>query len=168
MEGPPLDEPESGLPGKQGEFTISFPWPARFALTAAVGAVVGFAASTFLKPQIGVPAQDWMVIASGVAAAAWLSFRKVHSWHIATFVDGTIAGIAAAPIFVVLAWVHAALQPGAQFTGAALGEFLFSLLLCLVGMLISVPCGWIAGFGYHLALSAAEKLRAKGDEPGLS
>ena len=111
------------------------------------------------------PALSYAARGRGVAAAAWLSLRKVHTWHISTFVDGTIAGIAAAPIFVVLAWVHAALQPDAQFTGAALGEFLYSLLLGFVGMLISVPCGWIAGFGYHLALSAAEKLRARGNEP---
>ncbi len=161
IEGPPLDEPESGLPGKQGEFTISFPWPVRFALTAAIGAIVGFAASTLLRPQLGVPAADWMMIASGVAAASLLSFRKVHSWHTSTFVDGTIAGIAAAPIFVVLAWAHTALLPESRF---AAGEFLFSLLLGFVGMLISVPCGWIAGFGYHLALSSAERLRARRDD----
>ncbi len=161
MTDAPPDESEGGLPGKQGEFTISFPWPVRFALTAAVGAIVGFAASTLLRPQMGVPTAAWMMIASGCAAASLLSMRKLHSWHISTFVDGTIAGIAAAPIFVVLAWVHAALLPESRF---AVEEFLLSLLLGFVGMLISVPCGWIAGFGYHLALSAAERLRARRDD----
>jgi hypothetical protein len=152
----PTADAETGLPGKQGEFGITLPWIARFALTAAIGAVVGFAASHVLPARVTV---QWgsAIIVAGAMAATLLSIRKVHGWHVSTFADGTIAAIAAAPILVVVKFL-----PNVS-TGNA-GQFLIALLMSLAALPITVPCGWVAGFFYHLVLSAAERARSRQDE----
>lgn len=164
MTSEPPAAPESGLPGKQGEFAISLQWIARFALTAAIGAILGFAVSTVIAPRIAGPGPTWAMIVAGAIAAALLSIRKVHGWHVSTFVDGTVVGLAAAPIFAVLMLVHAAFQAEHDLTLGTLRQGLLALLLSFVGMLITVPCGWIAGFAYHVALSAAERARTAEDD----
>ena len=165
MTGEPSPETESGLPAKQGEFTISFPWPARLVLTATIGATVGFAASAIFAPNVGVPSAGSMMIAAGAIAATLLSIRKVHGWHVSTFADGTIAGLAAGPIFALLMIIRAAFQPGAHVTLGAAGQgLLLALWFAFIGVVVIVPCGWMAGFAYHLALSAAERARADEDD----
>jgi len=161
---PSPDGPESGLPGKQGEFAIALPWIVRFAMTAAIGAAVGAAASIFILPSVGRPGTGWMMIVAGAVSGTLLSIRKVHGWHVSTFADGTIVGLAAAPIFVVLTFIHAMLQPEMHFTLRSIGHALLFALFSLVGVLITVPCGWLAGFVYHLTLTAAHRARAKDDD----
>ena len=162
MTGEPRPEIESGLPAKQGEFTISLPWIARFALAAAIGGALGFAASTAFPARASGQGSAWMVIAAAAIAAAYLSIRKVHGWHASTFVDGTVVGIAAAPLFVVMSLLRAALAWEGGFTTASVLQGLeIGLYFIVFGLLVTVPCGWLAGFAYHLALSAAERARAK-------
>jgi hypothetical protein len=163
-ESPPADA-ERGLPGKHGEFAISLPWIARFALTAAIGAVLGYAALSALPARGTAHAPGWIVIAAGATAAAYLSIRKVHGWHVSTFVDGTIVGLVAAPLFAVISLLRAALLWDGGFTAASLVQGLeIGLYFAVFGLLVTVPCGWLAGFAYHLALSAAERARAGKDE----
>jgi hypothetical protein len=163
---PPEAETEAGLPGRQGEFPISLPWLARFLLTAGIGAVVGFAASTILPFRAGFGAA-WIMTGAGAIAATLLSIRKVHGWHASTFADGTLAGLAAPPIFVILTFLRAALQPHAQFTlmAGALGDLLVAVLYSFVGTLITVPCGWLAGFAYHLVLAVADRRQPDDADP---
>ncbi len=156
--------PERGLPKPQGEFAVSLPWIARFLLSAAIGASVGFAASIVLTLPRAGPAGGWFMVLAGALAATLLSIRRIHGWHISTFADGTLVGLVAGPVFVVLVFVGAALQPGAHVTFAALWQALLALSFSFLGMVITLPCGWLAGFAYHVALSAAERARAKEDE----
>lgn len=162
---PPPAEPESGLPGKHGEFAISLPWITRFALTAAIGAAIGFVASTAFPARGAGQASGWIVIVAGAAATAFLSFRRVHGWHVSTFVDGTIAGLIAAPLFAVLSLLRAALLWDSGFTTASVMQGVqIGLYFVLFGVLVTVPCGWLAGFAYHVLLSAAERARAKDED----
>jgi hypothetical protein len=98
----PPDAPEGGLPGKQGEFAISLPWAARFGLTAAIGAVLGLAAASVIPARGLGQASAWIIVMAGAIAATYLSIRRVHGWHVSTFVDGTIVGLVAAPLFAIL------------------------------------------------------------------
>jgi hypothetical protein len=163
--GMPATELEPGLPAKQGEFAISLPWVVRFVLTAAIGAAIGFAASTVLGSRVAALSSGWLMIVAGGLAATLLSIRKVHGWHVSTFADGTIVGLAAGPIFVVLTFVRAALQPENHLTWAAVeGGLMLFLGVSIVGVLATVPCGWLAGFAYHVLLSAAERTRTKDED----
>jgi hypothetical protein len=160
-------DPEPGLPAKQGEFTITLPWIARFALAAAIGGALGFAASTAFPARAAGQGSAGMVPAAGAIAAAYLSIRKVHGWHVSTFVDGTIVGLAAAPLFVVVSLVRAALTFEGSFTTASVLQGLeIGLYFIVFGLLVTVPCGWLTGFAYHLALSAVERTRAKDEDMG--
>ncbi len=163
MNEPPTAESEEGLPDRRGEFTTSLPWIARFLLSATLGAVVGLAASMVLPLRAG-QATSLIMMFAGAIAATLLSIRKVHSWYLSTFAEGTVVGLAAPPIFVVLVFVRAAVQPHAHITFGALGEALLAALFSFIGMPITVPCGWLAGFGYHIALSAAERARRGEDD----
>lgn len=162
---PPPAGPEGGLPGKQGEFAISLPWITRFALAAAIGAALGLAAAAVIPPRGVGQASAWMVIVAGAIAATLLSIRKVHGWHVSTFVDGTIVGLATAPLFAVFLFLRAALLWEGGFTLAAVGQGLqLALWFAVFGMIVTVPCGWLAGFAYHVVLSAAERARAGEDD----
>jgi hypothetical protein len=152
---PPPAEPEGGLPGDHRAFTTSLPWILRFVLAAAIGAAVGFAYSAVFEPRMVGLVGGWITIATGACAATLLSIRKVHVWHVSTFVDGTLVGVVAWPIFVFLV---------AALVWRTAAHGVYALMLGLIGVLITVPCGWIAGFAYHLALSAAERARAKEDD----
>ena len=157
---PPPAAPESGLPGKQGEFAISLPWSARFALAAAIGAAWGRAAASVIPARGVGQASAWLIIVAGAIAATLLSIRRVHGWHVSTFVDGTMVGLAAAPLFAIALFVRAALIWEGGFTPASIGQGLeVALYFVVFGLLVTVPCGWLAGFAYHLALSAAERAR---------
>jgi hypothetical protein len=161
---PPPDALEGGLPGKHGEFAISLPWPARFALTAAIGGTLAFAVSTAFPGRGAGHGGVWILIAAGAIAAAYLSRRKVHGWHVSTFVDGTIVGLIAAPLFAVASLGLAALRSDAGFTAMSVMQGLqIGLYFAVFGLLITIPCGWLAGFAYHVVLSAAERAR-KADE----
>ena len=120
--GEPPATPESGLPGKQGEFAISLPWIARFVLAAAIGAALGLAAASVVPARGMGQASAWMIIAAGAIAATLLSRRKVHGWHVSTFVDGTIVGLVASPLFAILLFARAALAWDGGFTLAAVGQ----------------------------------------------
>jgi hypothetical protein len=161
----PLEaETEAGLPGKQNQLAISLPWIARFALTATLGAVIGYAASTAFPERASGPS-GWIVILTGAIAASLFSFRRVHGWHVSTFVDGTLAGLAAAPIFMVIALGRSALTWDGGFTTASVMQGLqIGVLFVVFGALVTVPCGWVTGFVYHLLLSAAERARSRQDE----
>lgn len=163
-DGPPFER-ETGLPGQQGEFAISMPWIARLVLTMAVGAVIGFAAGSLLLPLLGNRAAQPMVVAAGAVVAILFSFRRVHGWHVSTFVDGTIVGIAAAPAFLILAFVYATPFSEIRFTWAHAGQALSILLYSFLAVPITIPCGWLAGFAYHLLLSAAERKHRARSEP---
>ena len=165
MTGEPPLETERGMPGQQGEFVIAMPWIARLVLTMAVGALIGFAAGSLLLPLLGNRAAQPIVIAAGALAAIVFSFRRVHGWHVSTFVDGTIVGIAAAPLFLILAFVIATPFSEIRFTWAHVGQALSILLYSFLAVPITIPCGWLAGFAYHLLLSAAERKRRARDEP---
>lgn len=162
MKGDPAAEIEGGLPANQGEFAISVPWRVRLLLTAAIGAAIGTAAATMFSPRAGA-ATMWSMVLAGAIAASLLSIRRVHGWHFSTFADGTLAGLAAGPAYVLLLLVRAALLPESQMSFAAVGQNALSLLLHFVGVLIVVPCGWLAGFVYHVAISAVERGRAGKD-----
>ena len=163
-EAPP--GPESGLPGKQGEFAISLPWIARCALTAAIGAVLGYAVLSVFPARGAAQASGWPLVAAGAIAATYLSLRKVHGWHASTFVDGTVVGLVAAPLFAVISLLRAALAWDGGFTAASVAQGLeIGLYFAVFGLLVTVPCGWLAGFAYHVVLSAAERVRAKDDDP---
>lgn len=165
MTSEPPAEPESGLPDKRGEFTISLSWIARFALTAAIGAAIGLVALTAFPGRGAGQASGWIVVAAGAIAATLLSIRKVHGWHVSTFVDGTIVGLAAAPIFLVFLYLRAAFQWGAPFALESVGQSLLAALwFIFIGVLVNVPCGWLAGFAYHAVLTAAERARSSDDD----
>jgi hypothetical protein len=160
----PPGESETGLPGKQGEFAIALPWIARLALTAAIGAALGYAALAVLPGRGGL-ASGWIVLVVGAIAAAYLSIRTVHGWHVSTFVDGTITGLIAAPLFAILSLLRAALLSDSGFTAASVAQGLqIGLYFAVFGLLVTVPCGWLAGFAYHLLLSAAQRARAKDED----
>lgn len=166
MTGEPQGEIERGLPGNQGEYEISLPWIARLVLTMAVGAAVGLLAAVAFAPLLGSHAPRWSMVASGALAATVLSLRKFHGWHLSTFVDGTLAGVSASPIFAVVTSVHIALSWHAQFTFANVAWHGFlALVMSFVGALVTIPCGWCAGFAYHLLLSVAERRRIEKDDP---
>lgn len=165
MEGAPPDDAEHGLPRRQGEFTISLPWPARFALTAAIGGILAYAVSTAFPARGAGLGGAWLLVAAGAFAAAYLSRRKVHGWHVSTFVDGTIVGLIAAPLFAVVSLLLAALFSDAAFTASSVMQGLqIGLYFAVFGLLVTIPCGWMAGFAYHVVLSAAERARAKNDD----
>ena len=162
---PPRATPESGLPGRQGEFAVSLPWIGRLVLTMAVGAALGLLATVAFAPHIGGHAPRWVIVAAGALAATVLSIRRFHSWHVSTFVDGTLAGIAAAPIFAIIASLHTAISAETQLTFATSAWHGFlALIASFVGALITIPCGWCAGFGYHLLISAVERGRADSND----
>lgn len=157
---PPPAAPEGGLPGKHGEFAISLAWPARFALSAAIGGVLAFAVSTAFPSRGTAQGGAWLLIAAGAAASAYLSRRKVHGWHVSTFVDGTVVGLIAAPLFAVVSLGLAALLSDAGFTATSVLQGLqIGLYFAVFGLLVTIPCGWMAGFAYHVVLSAAERAR---------
>jgi hypothetical protein len=161
----PPDAPEGGLPGKQGEFAISLPWAARFGLTAAIGAVLGLAAASVIPARGLGQASAWIIVMAGAIAATYLSIRRVHGWHVSTFVDGTIVGLVAAPLFAILLFARAALVWEGGFTAGSVGQGLqVALYFVLFGALVTVPCGWLAGFAYHVVLSAIERARRGEDE----
>ncbi len=162
-EPPPADS-ESGMPGDHGAFTTSLPWTLRFLLAAATGAALGYAALAVFPARGGL-ASGWIVIVVGAIAAAYVSIRKVHGWHLSTFVDGTIAGVVAAPLYAVLSLLRAALVWESGFTAASVAQGLqIGLYFAVFGLLVTVPCGWLAGFAYHVFLSAAERARAKDED----
>jgi hypothetical protein len=162
----PTSDSESGLPGDHGAFTTTLPWALRFLLAAAIGAVLGYAALSVFPARGGL-ASGWIVLAVGAIAAAYVSIRKVHGWHVSTFVDGTIVGLIAAPLFAVVSLLRAALVWDSGFTAASVGQGLqFGLYIAFFGLLVTVPCGWLAGFAYHLALSVADRRRSADDDPG--
>jgi hypothetical protein len=154
----PSPNAERGLPGKQGEFAISFPWIARFALTAAIGAAVGFLVSSILAPGLIGKTSGGIIIGAAAIAATLLSIRKVHAWHLSTFADGTLVGLLVWPIAVIL--TAALTWPIANPMGFLALFFLHGL----IAWLVLVPSGWITGFAYHLALSAVERARANDDD----
>lgn len=160
---PPQAETESGLPRKQGEFPISLPWIARVVLACAIGAAVGFAASAVIPVRSAGQSAAWLMSATGSLAATLLSIRSVHGWHLSTFADGTLVGLAAPPIFVIVT-VASAFRPLADLSLGVLGDALLAMLMSFAAVLITVPCGWLAGFAYHVLLSAAERLRADPDD----
>jgi hypothetical protein len=162
---PPI-ETESGLPRQQGEFAISLPWIARVVLAMAIGAAIGFAAGSLLTPLLANRASLPVIVAAGAVAAILFSFRKVHGWHVSTFVDGTIVGIAAAPMFLILVFVYATPLAEARFTWAQSGHVLTALVYSFFAVPITLPCGWWAGFAYHLLLSAVERRRVEKDDTG--
>ncbi len=156
---------ERGLPGKQGEFPISLPWRARLALTAAIGAVFGLAAAAAVPARGLTTSAAWYIVAVGAFAATLLSFRKVHGWHVSTFVDGTKAGLVASPLYAIVVFVRAALIWEGGFTAASIGAGLeVALYFAVFGLLVTMPCGWLAGFAYHMALSAIERARRSAGE----
>lgn len=160
----PEAETETGLPGKQNQFAISLPWILRFMLTAALGAAIGYAASTALPGRASGPS-GWIVILTGALAASLLSFRRVHGWHVSTFVDGTLVGLVAAPLFMLIALGRSALMWDGGFTMTSVMQGLqVGLYFVIFGVLVTVPCGWVTGFLYHLLLSASERARARNDE----
>lgn len=157
---PPPDAPEGGLPGKHGEFAITLPWPARLALTAAIGGTLAFAVSTAFPGRGAGHGGVWILVAAGALAAAYLSRRTIHGWHVSTFVDGTIVGLIAAPLFAVASLVLAALRSDAAFTAVSVMQGLqIGLYFAVFGLLVTIPCGWLSGFAYHVVLSAAERAR---------
>ena len=163
------DELERGLPGKQGEFAISLPWTARVALTAGIGAALGLAAAAAVPARGLAASSAWMIVAVGAVAATLLAIRRVHGWHVSTFVDGTIVGLAASPLFALVMFGAAALVWEGGFTGGSIGQGLqVAAYFVLFGLLVTVPCGWIAGFVYHVALSAIERARGSADEDTAS
>ena len=111
MNETPSAEAESGLPGDHGAFTTSLPWTLRFLLAAAIGAALGYAALAVVPARGGL-ASGWILLVVGAIAAAYVSIRKVHGWHVSTFVDGTIVGLVAAPLYAVLSLLRAALVVG--------------------------------------------------------
>lgn len=153
------------MPGKQGEFAIALPWIGRLVLAMAVGAGIGFAAGSLLVPLLGNRTSQPLVVAAGAAAAILFSFRRVHGWHVSTFVDGSIVGIAAAPMLLILAFLYATPFSETRFTWTHAGQFLSILLYSFLAVPITLPCGWLAGFAYHLLLSASQRRRTAKDEP---
>jgi hypothetical protein len=151
----PLGDAERGLPGKQGAFTTSLPWILRCLLAGAIGATVGFIFSAVFAPSLILGTVGWATIGALASAATLLSIRKVQVWHLSTFADGMLVGLLAWPIlvlFVALSW-----RIGV--------EGYIVLLLRFFGWLFFLqPCGWLAGFAYHLALSAVERARAKDED----
>jgi hypothetical protein len=127
--------------------------------------VLGFAAASVIPPRGAGQASAWIIVAAGAIAAGYLSIRKVHGWHVSTFVDGTIVGLVAAPLFAILLFARAALVWDGGFAWASVGQgLLVALYFTLFGVLVTVPCGWLAGFAYHVVLSAAERARRGEDE----
>ncbi|MFO0989102.1 MAG: hypothetical protein U1F37_17370 [Alphaproteobacteria bacterium] len=164
-DGTPPGEAERGLPGKHGEFVIALAWPLRFALTAAIGAVLAFAVSTAFPGHRAGHGGVWLLVAAGAASATYLSRRSVHGWHVSTFVDGSVVGLIAAPLFAVVSFGTAALVSDAAFTASSVMQGLqIALYFAVFGLLVTIPCGWLAGFVYHVVLSAAERTRAKQEE----
>lgn len=159
MTGDPRpSDAERGLPGKHGEFAISLPWIARLGLAAVIGAAVGFLVSSVLVPALVGKTSGWVVIGAAASAATLLSIRKVHAWHLSTFADGTLVGLLVWPITVIV--TAAITWPLAS----PLGFLTIFFVHGLIAWLILVPSGWIAGFAYHLAISAVESARASGDD----
>ena len=99
------------------------------------------------------------MMAACAGAATLLSIRKVHAWHLSTFADGTLVGLVAWPLSVFLT---------AAFLWRNVGFGWHALLYGFIGLLITVPCGWLAGFAYHLSLTAAERARSGNDEDMVS
>ena len=152
------------MPRQQGEFAISLPWIGRLVLAMAIGAAIGFAAGSLLTPLLANRASLPVIVAAGAVASILLSFRRVHGWHVSTFVDGTFVGIAAAPIFVILVFVYATPLAEVRFTWVHAGHVLTALVYSFFAVPITIPCGWCAGFAYHLLLSAAERRRVEKDD----
>lgn len=165
MTGEQPAEIESGMPRKQGEFAISLPWIGRFVLATAIGAAIGFAAGALFTPLLANRMSVPVIVAAGAVAAIVLSFRRVHGWHVSTFVDGTMVGVVAAPLFLILVFFYATPLAEAKLTWAHAGQVLSVLLYSFLAVPITIPCGWCAGFAYHLLLSAAERRRADKDDP---
>src|SRR5690606_4601403 len=106
--------------------------------------------------------------AAGAVAAAYLSRRRVHGWHVSTFVDGTVVGLIAAPLFAVVSLGLAALRSDAAFTAMSVIQGLqIGLYFAVFGLLVTIPCGWLSGFAYHLVLSAAERTRNADEDANL-
>jgi hypothetical protein len=137
------------------------------ALTATLGALLGYAASIAF-PGGAIGPSWWVVPLTGAIAASLLSLRRVHGWHISTFVDGTLAGLLAPPLYAMLLLLRAALVSESGLTSASIAHrVLVGLYFAIFGVLVAVPCGWLAGFVYHVLLSAVERAHAKDEDPVL-